>query len=75
MIVFFIVLSFWLPTGQLVRQTSNEIPTIEACEKLLAYDIKQRVEAHGNATGKCIASPVRPAGLPEPKVKRGPASV
>lgn len=60
MIEFFIVLSFYLPNGALVKQTSNSLPTIEACEKLLAYDLKQRVDAHGNATGYCLAAPEKP---------------
>ena len=69
MVEYFIVLAFYLPNGRLESERTGAIPTRVECERLLPIDLKARMEVWGNATGYCLAAPVKPKGLPEPKRK------
>lgn len=73
MIEFFIVLAFWVD-GQLIKQTSYSIPTRVECEKLLKFDIEQRIKIHGNGTGACVETPALPEGMRPSPNRFGPSS-
>ncbi len=72
--VFFAVITFWLPDGNLGKEVSLPMPTLIECERRLPHDVAQRRKVYGNAAGECMASPPRPPGLPEPGPKKGPTA-
>ena len=66
MITWFLVVSFWLPTGDLKIIGGGRFVSEPECAAMLRADLKAKADMPG-LKGECRASAPKPPGLPEPQ--------
>lgn len=70
MTTWLILMIFWAPDGALHMQTRRGLPTAAHCEQALQFDLAEFRRQFPAVSGRCLAAPERPAGLPEPADQR-----
>ena len=64
MVTWFLVVSFWLPSGDLKIIGGGGFATEPECMQMLKADLKAKSDLQG-LKGECRSSAPKPSGLPE----------